>query len=46
MEITTLFTKLDRLHFDGKLGGAGFKGFAQILYPIRPEYTLEDSRPV
>lgn len=42
MEITTLFTKLDRRHFDGKLCAAGFKAFAQILYPIRPEYTLED----
>jgi hypothetical protein len=28
MEITKLFTKLDRLHFDGKLGAAGFKAFA------------------
>ena len=42
MEITTLFTKLDRLHFDGQLGAAGFKAFAQILCPIRPEYTLND----
>jgi hypothetical protein len=42
MEITKLFTQLDRLHFDGKLDAAGFKAFAKILYPIRPEYTLED----
>lgn len=42
MEIKTLFAKLDRLHFDGKLGAAGFKAFAQMLYPIRPEYTLEN----
>jgi hypothetical protein len=42
MEITKLFTQLDRLHFDGKLGAAGFKTFAQVLHPIRPEYTLED----
>jgi len=42
MEITKLFTELDKLHFDGKLCAAGFKAFAQILYPIRAEYTLED----
>lgn len=42
MEITKLFTQLDRLHFDGELSAGEFKAFAQILYPIRPEYTLED----